>query len=71
MKKNNIRQLDQPIQALFFACRAFVEKAGHLQERADRQGYEPNPDQSHFWAWLQSAVEGVEDVVKDLQATTD
>jgi len=58
--------LDKPIRELLGDARRFVDSANRTLKRHEH--YEPNPDQSHLWAWLQSAVEQAEDVIQEVEA---
>ena len=57
--------LDKPIRDLLSDVKRFVERANRTLKRHEH--YEPNPDQSHLWAWLQSAVEQAADVIEEVQ----
>ena len=66
MATEQVSNLDKPIRELFFDVKQFVKKANRTIQRHEH--YEPNPDQSHLWAWLQNAVTIAEDVIEDVEA---
>ena len=58
------RVLDKPIRHLRLDVKIFLEKAKRTLKRYEN--YEPNPDQSHLWAELQSTVEHAEDTLLEV-----
>ena len=58
--------LDKAIRDLRLDIKIFVDRAKRTEKRYEH--YEPNMDQSHLWAELQSTVQHAEDTLEEVPA---